>query len=59
MNYMLCFDLKDTKYQQKQLQLVREEEFAMEDEHISIYFNLQTTLLKLDRLLPVYICQLD
>lgn len=56
MNYMLYFNLKDTNYQQKQLQLVKEEEFAMEDERISIYFNLQTMLPKLDRLLPVYNC---
>jgi Zn-dependent oligopeptidase len=58
MNYMLCFSLKDINYQQEQLQLVKEEEFAMEDERISIYFHLQTMLLTLDRLLPVHNCQL-
>jgi len=43
---------------QKQLQLVKEEEFAMEDERISSYISLQTLVLKLDRLLPVSHCQL-
>jgi hypothetical protein len=54
---MVCFNSKYT-YQQKQRWLVKEEEFAMEDERISIHFNPQTMLPKLDRLLPVYNCQL-